>query len=256
MNSFATLVTRTQMHLCRSETTAEDFKRLFIEREMIELDRRIKSTDTIPMMLDKVKQGNYWSFFNYELLASIIKCFCRETHLITELDEYVSEFKNYCQRRISEVPHGSLCGEQPQSTFKVKLDDTFHVERIKLQKLKDIQYQLEQILKMEPLQLVNVEKGCIELTFRYFNNAISRLFPLKEAEMVALSKLGVRWLCCDKNEVVLKTFSAAASAPTIDYTNQPSSSKPTTSSVCYQTALQQHSRSSAAAVSVTDSTGN
>ena len=219
--SFAKLVTRTQMHLCRSGNTREDLRRLFVECEIKELADRIESTDTIPTILDKVKQGNYWSFFNYELLASIITCICRETNLITELKGYVSEFKVYCQRRVSEVPSGSLSGkhsDKQSSTFKIKTDTTFHIKETTLINIKDIQYQLEKILKMKPVQLLDVEDGCIELTFRYFNNAVAKLFPLGEAEKLALTEIGVQRLCCGKEEVVLKT----KTTPTGDHT-QPSS---------------------------------
>ena len=222
LDSFAQLVTRTQMYLRHSEATTEDLKKLLIEREMKELVGQIESTDTIPMILSKIKQGNYWSFFNYELLASIITCFCRETHLIAELEEYVSEFKVYCQRRVSEVPSGSLSGEQSDkqssSTFKVKMDDTFRIQETNLEQLKSIQYKLQKVLNMNPLLLVDVEGGCIELTFRYFENAMAKLLPLREAEKIALSKIGVQ---CFNEEVVLKTKATAISA-------QPPSSLPAT----------------------------
>ena len=189
------------MHLRNLETTIEDLKRLFKEREMNELF--IKPTDTIPIILDKLKEGNYWSFFNYELLASIITCFCKETHLIAELDDYVSEFKVYCQRRVSEVPSGSLSGKQTDkqsmSIFKVKMDDTFHIQETNLEQLKSIQYKLQKVLNMNPLLLVDVEGGCIELTFRYFDSA---MLHLREAEKIALSKMAV---ACFNDEVVLKT---------------------------------------------------
>ena len=213
-NSFAKLVTRTQMQLRHSETTIGDLRTLFIEHEMEELANRVESTDTIPMVLNKVKRGNYWSFFNYEILESIITSCCKGTHLIAELDDYVSEFKAYCQRRVSEVPRGSLSGEHidKQSIFKVKMDDSFHIQDTTLKRLKSIQYRLQKVLKMNPLQLVDVEDGCIELTFRYFNNAMAKLFPWGKEEKIALTEIGVQQLCYDK-EVLLKINAALSSPP-------------------------------------------
>ena len=235
-NSFARLVTRTQIHLRQSETTIGDLRTLFIEHEMEELADQVESTDTIPMVLNKVKRGNYWSFFNYVILESIITSCCKETHLIAELDDYVSEFKTYCQRRVSEVPRGSLSGEhadkQSSSIFKIKMDDTFPIQEITLKTLKDIQYQLEKILKMNPLQLVDVKDGCIELTFKFFNNATAKLFPLGEAEKVDLTEMGVQWFYCAGKEVVLKakTNFSTQSAPIGDHTQPPSSAPVTDSS--------------------------
>ena len=222
LNSFATLVTHTQKQLCHSETTTEELKTWFIERELKKLARQIKSTDAIPAILNKVKEGNYWSFFNYELLETMIKCFCKGTPLIAELQDYVSKFKVYCQRRVSKVPRGCLnCEHKDESmNFIVKMDNNFHIQKTNLEKIKKIQYQLQDILKIELLQLIDVKDGCIELTFRYFDNAITKMFwnPLEEEEEAALLKIGVQQLFCGK-EVVLKTKQPLKG----DYTQPPSS---------------------------------
>ena len=192
LDSFARLVTHTQMHLRHSNTAADDLRTLFREKEIDELANQINSTDTIPAIWFKIKDGKYWSFFNYELLANIINCFCMGTPLIAELNGYLSEFKIYCQRRVSEVPRGSLRGEHVvqqslSSIFKVKMDDKFSVEQSNLQTVKNMQLQLEKILNKKPILLFDVEGGCIEITFRYFND----LSPLKKRERAALAKIGV-----------------------------------------------------------------
>lgn len=191
-NSFAILVTHTQISLRNSGTAAEDLKTLFGEAGLEELAKQVDSSDTIPAILGKVRGGNYWSFFNYELLAQIINCFCKGTPLITELDCYISELKSYCQHRVSEVPRGSLRGEDLDlhslSVFKVKMDDIFNLQRVK-----DLQRKLEKILNKKPIQLIDVEHGCVELTFKYFNG----LYPIKE-EKAALAKIGLKWLGCFK----------------------------------------------------------
>ena len=191
LNSFARLVTHTQMHLRCSNTAADDLRTLFRECEIEELANQIDPTDTIPAIWVKIKEGKYWSFFNYELLANIINCFCMGTPLIAELNGYLSEFKIYCQRRVSEVPRGSLrcvhVVQQSSSIFKVKMDDKFSIEKSNLQTVKNMQLQLEKILNKKPILLFDVEGGCIEITFRYFND----LYPLKKREKAALAKIGV-----------------------------------------------------------------
>ena len=230
-SSYARLVVRTQVHLRRSDTTAEDLQLLFSECGMDELADQIDPADTIPVILSKVKRGKYWSFFNYELLADIINSLCKETPLVAELASYISDFAIYCRRRVSEVPRGSLSGEhidkQSPPVFKIKLDDTFDIQECSLKRIKDIQYQLQKILKRKVI-LVNVESGCIELTFRYFSNV--RLLPMEETQRAALIEIGVQWLRCGKDEVVLKTIPSAAiaSVPTYGHTppQQPCSNLP------------------------------
>ena len=207
--SFASLVTHTQMCLCRFNITAEDLRRLFTECEIRELADQIESTDTIPMILDKIKNGNYWSFFNYRLLESIINCFFRQTVLVAELDHYVSEFRVYCQRRVSEVPRGCLGGQhtdkQSSKVLGIKMDDTFSIQNCTLKQIQTILYQLQRILNIKSLQLIDVDEGCIKLFFRLFDNAALRLFPLGEDVKLALADIGVRSLHCGEKEVELKT---------------------------------------------------
>ena len=49
--------------------------------------------------------SQFWSFFQYDILSSIIKGFCHD--LKPQLDEYTSSLKLYCERRVCEVPNGS-----------------------------------------------------------------------------------------------------------------------------------------------------
>ena len=231
-SSFAILVTHTLTQLQQSGTTAEALEMLIAEHGLEELTDQIDSTDTIPMIMKKVRKGKYWSFFNYELVAAIIKCFCKRTELIAELEDYISEFKVYCQHRVSEVPRGSFNGDHTKDRcFKIKLDDSFSIKDIDLKKVKKIQYKLQRILNMKPLQLIDVEGGCIELTFRYFNK--TRLFPLSEAKKIALYELGFQWLRYGKDEVLLKK--TAYSTPSSDISTF------TTTAFPYHILLQQPS---------------
>ena len=200
-SSFAILVARTLTHLLQSDITAKALEMLIAEHGLEELADQIDSTDTISSIIKKARKGKYWSFFNYELVASIIK-FCKKTELTEELEDYVSEFEVYCQHRVSEVPRGSLNGNQTNNhCFKVKLDDVLS-KNIDLNRVKKIQHKLQEILKMKPLQLVDIKGGCIELTFRYFNK--TKLFCLSEAQKIALSEVCLQWLQCGEDKVLLK----------------------------------------------------
>ena len=229
--SFVILVAHTHNELIKIGTTTKALIMLFREYGIKELANQIKSSDTIPDMFLTVKDGNYWSFFNYELLETIIHSFCERTPLVGELNNYISEFRFYCKRRLSEVPRESLKLNSEemdqQSIFYVKMDETFCIEETNLEMIKDIQCKLQVILKVETLQLVNVESGCIELTFRYFNK--TRLFPLGETQKVDLTEIGIQWICCGKDKVLLKKTTPTTLTVLYDHMiTQPSSAPATT----------------------------
>ena len=231
---FAILVTHTYNELDKIGTTTKALKILLKQCGMKELADEIKSTDTIFEIFDAVQNGNYWSFFNYELLEAIIRCFCEKTSLVEELEDYKAKFRFYCKRRLSQVPRESLKVNSEQmdqkSVVYVKMDETFCIEKSNLAMIKDIQCKLQTILKVETLHLVDVKSGCIELVFRYFSD--TRLFPLSEMQKIDLTEIGVQWICCSKDNVLLKNrMPATTSAVTCDHTFiQPPSAPATTSS--------------------------
>ena len=229
--SFAGLVSSTEMCLqSNPNITAENLK-TFLSC-LKELGQSIESSHTIPEIMRKVGQGNYWSFFNYELLEKLIHQFCAESEKVIEkLKRYISDFKKYCQRRVSEVPHRTLKSKRTKSRnsydFTLKMDKIFSIQRTKLDVLKEVQLNIQIILNLGgPVLLTNVKGGCIELSFRYFTS--NRVFPLSEREKAALAEMNVKWLRYeDSSEAETETKHAA-----LDHTHlqqQPSTSPATTS---------------------------
>ena len=66
---------------------------------------------------------NYWSFFDYELLALIINNCCHELNV--QLKEYVATFEEYCCRRVSEVPTTFTSVSGKHFIVRVKLGNEF-----------------------------------------------------------------------------------------------------------------------------------
>ena len=198
--SFARLVSSTEMCLQENPCiTAENLKTFFTHC-IKELGKKFKSSDTIPKIMQKVFDGGYWSFFNFELLKELAYHFCEGTLIIEKLQKYMSDFKKYCQRRVSEVPCGTLKSDCPKShVFRVKMDKIFSLRKTKLSEVKVIQQQIQAILKLETVLLTDVQGGCIELTFQYFTS--NRVFPIEETEIAALAEINVKWLRCGKYEV-------------------------------------------------------
>ncbi len=88
--------------------------------------------------------GDFWSFFQYDILSAIIESFCRDS--ISTLDEYTSSLKNYCERRVCEFPNGS--GNKEEKNLYIQVDATFGVEitRIKLENVTKLASELGKLL--------------------------------------------------------------------------------------------------------------
>ena len=135
-----------------------------------ELARCIKTTENISDALDIVASKNYWTFCNHEILEIIIVEFCNEDKNVTEcLRNYLSKFKEYCQRRLAEVPINKLNVEMPftpSQALYIKMDDFLH--SVCVNDIKRVEFLISRLLSLRQLSLVKVSEGCIELTFKIF----------------------------------------------------------------------------------------
>lgn len=136
-----------------------------------------------------LKLCDYWSFFDYELLALIISACC--TELEEEKNKYVTAFKVYCDRKVSEAP----------TNFKSKASGTHYIIRVKIGKdfdnltlteLKKLQIQLRNITKID-LRILEIEDGSIVVVFESEVNMIA----LSEKEKSELHEMGVLKLYTD-----------------------------------------------------------
>lgn len=188
--AFGGLMSHTAKSLQNSKCTAEDLIMFFRCSDLEELANSINVSDSIPDIMSKVKTGGYWNFYNYEVLESLIHYYCEKTATVKHLDEYVAKFRSYCTRRVSEVPADAFeDNSSVGSVFKVKLDEKFSVSST-IESVKHVQYRLQQILKRKPIILVGVDKGCLQLIFRFFDGAIS----VDEKRSAQLKEIGVQRL--------------------------------------------------------------
>ena len=65
-----------------------------------------------------------------------------------------------------------------------------------------MQIQIEELLNVKLLNLINVEEGCIEITFRHFKK-FKEVFPLQEKQINELAWIGVKRLWCDSYDVFM-----------------------------------------------------
>ena len=197
--SFGGLVGHTEKSLQCSDVKAENLITFFQNSELEDLASSIHSSDSIPVVMSKVKKGGYWNFFNYEVLESMIRYYCEGT--IKHLEEYISKFQVYCQRRVSEVPVDALEGDISSArVFKVKMDDRF-MPSSSLGSIKQVQFKIQQILNRKPIVLVSVSEGCLQLYFRYFSTAV---ISVSEEQVASLKDIGVMSLTHTKRHSSLK----------------------------------------------------
>jgi hypothetical protein len=132
----------------------------------IELDKevaKIQKRSTIDEIFKVLHLGEYWTFFEYELLKAVIERYC-EKELEHRLDEYLRKFGSYCERKISEVPMRRYRSPKSGDThiLYVKLKKDF--DGITLQEVKDIESRLQKKFHTG-LYKLQCYRGCVLLVF-------------------------------------------------------------------------------------------
>ena len=150
-----------------------------------------------------IKLNDYWSFFDYELLALFISAYC--TELDKEKNEYIATFNAYCNRKVSEAPTDFKSKTRGiHFTIKVKIGGDF--DHVSLEELKKLQATLRKVTKLD-LSLLEVSEGCIVVVFESFTEEDS--LQLSEKEKNELFKMGVLKLYDNNNYVYFECQDSA-----------------------------------------------
>ena len=131
----------------------------------------------------------YWNYLNCELLEYIIKLYGTSDDA-ERLASYCEKLREFCERRIFEVPmpeSATATGDSKQKKFVVKLN--VH-EGIKCKELRRIKGRIAKILyvKVAALIIVSVDPGCVQLTFLIPKFIAQEIFPLSHEQASVLSK--------------------------------------------------------------------
>lgn len=128
------------------------------------------------------------TFFNYGIVATVIKVLGNNNDK-ARLSSYEEKFKEYCKRRICEVPIDVLKSNlEAKTTIYVKTDKNFNVPANEIYSLGN---ELSQLLNM-PLLLCDVKDGRVEFEFGLKAEC---LLPLQESdhtetfEMLGITKI-------------------------------------------------------------------
>ena len=109
--------------------------------------------------------SRYFSFFNYGILKLLVHKL-NSTAITKKLKKYKKAFREYSKLRICECPVGAFGScEDKEKVYvlktEMKLNDS-------LEEYEKLQYEMNKVLGGKLLRLINVEEGCVQLTFRGF----------------------------------------------------------------------------------------
>ena len=139
--------------------------------------------------------GDYFSFFDYEVLEVIINTLGSEEDK-EDFKDYKRDFEEYAKRRsrITKISSEGSCLDREKVLFK--LDDLY--DGCEFRCLKRLQKRLSNILKLNEgvLKLLAIEDGCILLMFEIPDFISESIFPLSTEQESALQELGVTRLDC------------------------------------------------------------
>ena len=187
MNKFAILVTRTKTSLEEKGKTVTDLKVVFKHSSRNKLTRELYGVQDQDLNEAFLIISDYWSFFDHELLSCIINSYCKD--LQPELDNFESDFKVYCKRRLCEVPSNVFGGKKSDKggSLCMKIDETF--DDITGSHTKKLECRLSNLLETN-LKLLDFDDGCIELIFCCMHE-FDAIFPLSRKQENELSEMNI-----------------------------------------------------------------
>lgn len=149
-----------------------------------EEEKEIRTASTVEKIFLVLK--GHWSFINYGILEHIINsCGTEEDKM--NLHKYVHQLKEFCQRRIFEVPphaYGSESKKRNWTKLTFKLDKKVPT----LEDIRETQRLIAQILDLKPstLYLCCVDEGCVQLLYLIPSFVAKEVFPLSSDQKIAL----------------------------------------------------------------------
>ena len=200
--NFAVLVGKTLDHLLRKGKTVKDLSARLTSlngRNENKLTKKLKKITDISDAF--IALNKFWSFFDYDILSCIIEGFCSE--LEPTLNKYLSSLKEFCKRRVCEIP--SVCNKETvklktKKSLYIQIDKSFvaEINRIKMKDLKELANILGELLGTS-LIILKVSDGSIVITFSCLHE-FDVIFPLCIKQEEKLKKIGVTLIYSKERE--------------------------------------------------------
>jgi hypothetical protein len=177
---WALLTDRTRGSLIKQNISAESLKML-IKSPFHKLLKLFESDISINDFFSKLY--DHLSFFDHKFIELIVQRYCQE--LSKDLEDYARDLKEYCKRRVVEVPADVFKEEgADESSLFVKCDRSF--EEVIFEDILGLESRLSALLGVD-LFLLRVTDGCTELVFE----AMSPVFPLTKNQYDQLTEMGI-----------------------------------------------------------------
>ena len=162
--------------------------------------KTIKNVSQVHIFLTHHK---YISFINYRMLEKIINKHCEVSK--DQLGDYLKHFKDFCRRNVFEVPASVLRSSSPSSNqlLVVKVNDEmwFGAKRtcntpdcpFTMNDIIAIQSKIAEVIELDCgyIRLLDVSKGCIQLSFAILSCQEASVFSLTTSQLSELISLGI-----------------------------------------------------------------
>ena len=171
---FASLVFDVQKALVSNQWKVEDVTTLIkLHYQSDEISKLLDESESIAEIFGRLSK--YFSFFNYNIIKLIVSKL-NSTAIIKKLKKYKKAFREYSKLRICECPAGaSGSREDKEKVYVLKTEMKLNNS---LEEYEKLQFEMNKVLGGKLLRLIDVEEGCVQLTFRGFVEA--ELSLLKE----------------------------------------------------------------------------
>ena len=164
---FASFVLDVQKDLEKNDRKLEDVISLTKYRygKSDEIDQLFDGCTSFADGLGRLSK--YFSFFDYSIIKLIaIAKRLNSTAIAKKLKKYKKAFREYSKLRICECPAGAFGScEDKEKVYKLKTEMKLNDS---LEEFEKLQFEMNKVLGGKILRLINVEEGCVQLTFRGF----------------------------------------------------------------------------------------
>jgi hypothetical protein len=202
IDRFTDLIDSTCFSLRERGVTAEE-----LARRVLELGAYTSPHIQKPLMSEKITElknsktidGSFlilqphMSFFNYELLNHIIKGrITGSEEDRRKMREYLDKFKQYCKRKIVEVPGDIGQSSTTESRRKFLIYEHHPLDKLSLKDIEIAKMKIATLLglKSSTLFLHKIDKGSLILVFSVPEFVARQLFPLSPKQRAALKESG------------------------------------------------------------------
>ena len=181
---FQVLVARTSRALMQANCTVRQLRTAFGREDRIL--KALRKTEGMDEAVYKLSKRS--SFFDYELLMSLVEKYCHDQELYDDFVAYSEELKVFCRRRVCEIPIDAFTSKKRLKSkgpyLRIKFDKSWQISG---NQIKDLEKQISDILQIK-LHLLAVRDGCMELVF---NTLRSVSEPFSQQQKKQLLEIGV-----------------------------------------------------------------